>query len=220
VLFEVPCSAYCAFQAFTTARGRRTGRAWTQRSQQDVKKWLFSAPRPSRSRKRISTARSRKAWIDSALSSTWPGRINARARLYQSQVITCQMKSMDFFAWQDAGGVNSELFTTSATRPGGKRRDFMVRYDLGLVLNRTGPAISRLAQGCAIKRRAAPCGCASHHRRAFDLREWCSLRPRRGPAPVRAARACYSSRSATSIIRCATSDSLRFLSIASLRSLR
>jgi hypothetical protein len=44
------------------------------------------------------------------------------------------MKSMDFFVWQGAGGVNSWLFTTSATRPGGKRRDFMVRYDLGLVL--------------------------------------------------------------------------------------
>src|SRR3954463_14937708 len=70
------------------------------------------------------------------------------------------MKSMDFFAWQErsrefgqpagrlrsgtglqacahtasAGGVNSWLFTTSATRPGGKRRDVMVRYALGLVL--------------------------------------------------------------------------------------
>jgi hypothetical protein len=43
------------------------------------------------------------------------------------------MKSMDFFVWQDAGGVNSWLLTTSATQPGGKRRDFMARYDLGLV---------------------------------------------------------------------------------------
>ena len=44
------------------------------------------------------------------------------------------MKLMDFFAWQDTGEVNSRLFTTSATRPGGKRRDFMGRYGLGLVL--------------------------------------------------------------------------------------
>jgi hypothetical protein len=45
------------------------------------------------------------------------------------------MKPMDFFVWQGAGGVNSELFTTSATRPGGKRHGFMVRYGLGLVLH-------------------------------------------------------------------------------------
>jgi hypothetical protein len=69
------------------------------------------------------------------------------------------MKSMNFFVWQgrrrgfgqhaarlrsgtglqagvraaSAGGVNSGLLTTSATLPGGKRRDFMARYDLGLV---------------------------------------------------------------------------------------
>jgi hypothetical protein len=42
------------------------------------------------------------------------------------------MKSMDFFVWQGAGGVNSELFTTSATQPGGKRHDFMVRLWLGI----------------------------------------------------------------------------------------
>jgi hypothetical protein len=46
------------------------------------------------------------------------------------------MKSMDFFVWQGAGGVNSELFTTSATQPGGKRHGFMARYGLGLVLRR------------------------------------------------------------------------------------
>ena len=40
---------------------------------------------------------------------------------------------MDFFVWQGAGGVNSWLFTTSATQAGGKRRDFMARYGLGLV---------------------------------------------------------------------------------------
>jgi hypothetical protein len=66
---------------------------------------------------------------------------------------------MDFFVWQgrsreferhaarrrsstglqagvraaSAGGVNSRLFTTSATQPGGKRRDFMARYGLVLV---------------------------------------------------------------------------------------
>jgi hypothetical protein len=58
------------------------------------------------------------------------------------------MKSMDFFVREgrsrkcerqaaaraeSAGGVNSRLFTTSATRPGGKRRDFTSRYGLGLV---------------------------------------------------------------------------------------
>jgi hypothetical protein len=42
------------------------------------------------------------------------------------------MKSMDFFVWQGAGGVNSELFTTSATRPGGKRRDFVARLWVGI----------------------------------------------------------------------------------------
>ena len=68
------------------------------------------------------------------------------------------MKSMDFFVWQgrsreferhaarrrsgtglqasvraaSAGGVNSRLFTTSATRPGGKRHDFMVRLWVGI----------------------------------------------------------------------------------------
>jgi hypothetical protein len=61
---------------------------------------------------------------------------------YQSQGMTCRLKSMDFFVWQgrsgtglqagvraaSAGGVNSWLFTTSATRPGGKRRDVMARY--------------------------------------------------------------------------------------------
>jgi hypothetical protein len=44
------------------------------------------------------------------------------------------MKSMDFFDWQGVGGVNSGLLTTSATQAGGKRRDFMLRYGLGLVL--------------------------------------------------------------------------------------
>jgi hypothetical protein len=70
------------------------------------------------------------------------------------------MKLMDFFVWQErsreferhaarrrsgtglqagahparAGGVNSRLFTTSATQPGGKRRGFMARYGMGLVL--------------------------------------------------------------------------------------
>jgi len=65
---------------------------------------------------------------------------------------------MDFFVWQgrgrefeqhaarrrsgtglqagvraaSAGGVNSWLFTTSATRPDGKRRDFMVRLWVGI----------------------------------------------------------------------------------------
>jgi hypothetical protein len=38
-----------------------------------------------------------------------------------------------FFRLESAGRVNSWLFTTSATRPGGKRHDFMVRYGLGLV---------------------------------------------------------------------------------------
>jgi hypothetical protein len=42
------------------------------------------------------------------------------------------MKSMDFFVWQGAGGVNSWLFTTSATQAGGKRRDFMARLWVGI----------------------------------------------------------------------------------------
>jgi hypothetical protein len=42
------------------------------------------------------------------------------------------MKLMDFFGWQDVGGVNSWLFTTSTTRPDGKRRDFMVRLWVGI----------------------------------------------------------------------------------------
>jgi hypothetical protein len=48
------------------------------------------------------------------------------------------MKSMDFFDWQGAGGVNSLAIDdecNAARRLGapGKRRDFMVRYGLGLV---------------------------------------------------------------------------------------
>jgi hypothetical protein len=39
---------------------------------------------------------------------------------------------MDFFVWQDAGGVNSWLFTTSATQAGGKRRDYMARLWVGI----------------------------------------------------------------------------------------
>jgi hypothetical protein len=53
------------------------------------------------------------------------------------------MKSMDFFVWQDAGGVNSELFTTSATLPDGKRRDFMVRLWVGIGIKAVDVALRR-----------------------------------------------------------------------------
>ena len=86
--------------------------------------------------------------------------------LYQSQSITDRMKLMDFFGRQGrsrkfgqpaarlrssvrlqahmrparVGGVNSWLFTTSTTRPDGKRRDFMVRLWVGIGISPTATA--------------------------------------------------------------------------------
>ena len=61
-----------------------------------------------------------------------------------------------------AGGVNSWLLTTSATQPGGKRRDFMARYDLGLVLHRRRP---HLGWRRALVEGVQPDGRSSHRHR-------------------------------------------------------
>ena len=55
------------------------------------------------------------------------------AASYKSSVITRRMKSMDFFVRQGERRRHSALWQRRATQAGGKRRDFMSRYDGRLV---------------------------------------------------------------------------------------